>query len=167
MGVKQNIFQKRMDLLNLAIKLQNVSGACREMGVSRQYYYELRKTYQQQGIAALKEKDRKKPNLKNRVAPEVEKAVISFAYQYPSYGQERVAGELRKKGILVSSGGIRSIWRRHGMQTFQERFSRLKEMGVLENAVHPDRPLSTSPASYWTVEFFNKYYPDYPRESLF
>ena len=35
------------------------------------------------GVEALLEKSRKRPNVKNRVAPEVEHRVIELAYEYP------------------------------------------------------------------------------------
>jgi transposase len=128
MEIKQNIYQKRLELFHLVNELQNVSKACRKIGVSRQYFYELRKIYQKEGEEALKGKNRKKPNLKNRVATEIENAVVSFSYQYPSYGQVRVANELRQNGIVVSPGGVRSIWKRNGMKNYQERIYRLKEL---------------------------------------
>ena len=62
-----------------------------------------------------------KPCLKYRVAPEVEEAVVEIAYEYPAYGQLRVSNELRKRGILVSSGGVRSIWKRHKSGNYQEK----------------------------------------------
>ncbi len=124
MNANQSIYQKRVKLFSLVKELQNVSRACREMGVSRQYFYELRKAYQQQGEEALKEKNRKKPNLKNRVAPEIEKVVISYADQFPAYGQVRTANELRQKGVLISSGGVRSIWKRHGLKRGQKELSK-------------------------------------------
>ena len=68
-----------------------------------------------------------KPCLKYRVAPEVEEAVVEMAYEYPAYGQLRVSNELRKRGILVSSGGVRSIWKRHNLETIKKRLKALKE----------------------------------------
>jgi hypothetical protein len=82
------------------------------------YFYDIKKSYNEHGIEGPKEKTRRKPCIKNRVAPEVEQAVLKMAYEYPAYGQLRVANELRKSGILVSSGGVRSIWLRHDLQTF-------------------------------------------------
>ena len=56
---------------------------------------------------------RKKPILANRVDIAVEKAVLDMALEYPAYGQLRVSNELKKEGIMVSPGGVRSIWLRN------------------------------------------------------
>lgn len=62
---------------------------------------------------------RKKPILANRADPQVEVAVIRHAIKQPAYGQYRVANELRKQGILVSSGEVRSIWLRYGYDVWR------------------------------------------------
>jgi hypothetical protein len=83
--------------------------------------------YDQGGELALQEISQKKPCIKNRVAPEVEQRVLSLAPEYPTYWQMRVFNELRKEGILVSPGGIRSIWLRHELQTMECRLKSLEE----------------------------------------
>jgi len=62
---------------------------------------------------ALVEMTRRKPNLKNRVAPEVEQAVVDLAIEQPAWGQTRASNELKKRGIEVSPFGVRSVWVRH------------------------------------------------------
>jgi len=98
----------------LAEYLQNVYQTCKINGDSRRHFYDIKKAYEVQGIEEFQEKTRRKPCLKNRVVPEIAAAVLQMAYEYPAYGQTRAANELRKKGVLVSSGGVRSIWLRHG-----------------------------------------------------
>ena len=72
------------------------------------------------------EKSRSHPNIKNRVDPAIEKAVIEYAINYPVHGQHRTSNELRRKGIFVSGSGVRSICLRHDLENFKKRFKALE-----------------------------------------
>ena len=67
-----------------------------------------------------------RPNLKNRVAPEIESRVVKIALDNPALGQQRVSNELRKEGLFISPGGVRSVWQRHVLETFQKRLKALE-----------------------------------------
>ncbi len=127
MTQREKLARAKMSLLELAEYLQNVSEACRVMGVSRQHFHAIKKAGAEGGMAALQEKSRRQPNLKNRVAPEIEAAVVSMAEEHSAYGQLRAANELRKSGVLISPCGVRSVWLRHGLETFKKRLNRLEE----------------------------------------
>ena len=45
----------------------------------------------------------------------MEKAVLDMAVDYPAYGQLRVSSELKKNGVLVLPGEIRSVWLRNDL----------------------------------------------------
>ena len=141
MTTQEKLAKRKLSILELAEFLKNVSQACKISGVSRQHFYDIKKAYEEHGLEGLKEKTRRKPCIKNRVAPEVEDAVVQMAFEYPAYGQARACNELRKKGILVSSGGVRSIWLRHNLETFKKRLNALEEKSAKEGIVYTEAQL--------------------------
>lgn len=141
MTAQGKVVKAKMSLIDLAEYLNNVSEACRVMGVSRQHFYDIKQAYADGGIEALKEKNRRKPIPKNRVSSDVEDAVLRMTDDYPAYGQLRVANELRKQGVLVSSGGVRSIWLRHNLETFDKRLSRLEARSAQAGIVFTEAQL--------------------------
>ena len=127
MKVESKLIKTRLGLLNLAEHLGNVSQACKVMGYSRDSFYRIKEMYDTGGESALQEISRSKPILKNRVDPSVEVAVIKIAFDYPAYGQQRASNELRKQGIFISAGGIRSVWLRNNLELFEKRLNLLEE----------------------------------------
>ncbi len=126
MNLNQKIIRPKIGLLELAKSLGNVSSACKTMGYSRDSYYRFKELYENGGDEALYEISRKKPILANRVDPIVEKAVLDMTIEYPAYGQLRVSNEFKKDGILVSPGGIRSIWLRNDLNNLKKRLVALE-----------------------------------------
>jgi len=133
--VKQSIIKHKMGLLNLAEELQNVSQACRVMGVSRDTFYRVKEAKENGGMEALLHKDRRRANLKNRMDESIERAILAFAVENPAAGQVRVSNELRKRNIVVSPAGVRSVWLRTGLQTFRLRLTALEKKVAEEGLV--------------------------------
>jgi hypothetical protein len=101
------------------------------MGFSRNRFYLFRDLYEQGGEAALSQISRRKPVIKNRVDDAVEAAVVALPPSSPpgarrhAQGQLRVSNELAKQGVCISSGGVRSVWLRHDLETFAMRLKAL------------------------------------------
>jgi hypothetical protein len=87
----------------------------------------------------------------NRVAAEIETAILDHALTHPCHGPMRVAQELMLRGIQVSSGGVRGVWLRHSLLTKHDRLLRLEKATV-------ERKLTLSDEQIRLLERFSPEY---------
>src|SRR5210317_397680 len=141
LNTTDNVIRHKIGLLNLAEELDNVSKACKIMGVSRDTFYRYKDAVDSGGVEALFEESRRKPNPKNRIDVQIEQAVIDYAIEQPAHGQVRASNELRKRGIFVSPTGVRGAWLRHDLQTFKKRLKALEAKAAAEGWVYTESQL--------------------------
>ncbi len=138
----ENVIRHKIGLLNLAEELDNVSKACKIMGVSRDTFYRYKEAVEDGGVEALIEQSRRKPNPKNRIDRKVEQEVVDYALEQPAHGQVRASNELRKRGIFVSPTGVRGAWLRHDLETFKKRLKALEAKAAAEGWVYTEAQIA-------------------------
>jgi transposase InsO family protein len=126
--VAQKAARRKLNILELANDLGNVSEACRRIGYSRDQFYEIRRNYQAFGSEGLLDKARgpKNPH-PNRASEEQEKAVLDYCLEYPVHGALKVSQQLILRGVHIGVGAIRGIWQRHNILLKQQRLLRLEQ----------------------------------------
>jgi transposase len=114
--------KKKIDAIELAKKLQNVTEAAKISGISRQTIYKNKKLLEEKGPQSLKRTFNKNHYHKNRAEKNIENLVIKFSLENPHLGQVQVSLQLNKiYQTAISPSGVRNIWVRAKLQTMALR----------------------------------------------
>ena len=119
------IFRHRVRLFARAGEI-GVSGACRELGYHRSWYYRWKPLVERHGLEILMPRERRRPRMPNQLPPWLEQWVVAMALGSPGLGPRRLAAQLRRPmwgGQVISPSGVFKVLRRHGIATRQRRLS--------------------------------------------
>jgi hypothetical protein len=112
-----------------------VSRACKYLGYSRDTFYRYKELFDEGGESALRDMNRRVPNIKNRIDPLIEEQVVAYAIENPALGQVRVSNKLKKKGVFISPCRARQVWLRHDLEIFQKRLKALQAKVAQEGLI--------------------------------
>lgn len=117
-------------ILKHALKENNVSRTCTLFGISRTSYYNWKRTYEKFGMAGLKIKEPKKPQMPNKVSKALENEILSYVERYPGDGPKRIYYELRAEGFDIGESGIYNVLKRNSLTKKSQRieYSRNKAL---------------------------------------
>ena len=113
---EQSIMEGRQEFCRQALEPgANISGLCRQYGISRPMAYKWLGRYSEAGMAGLHDRSRRPLRSPDRTEEELEAAVLSVREEHPAWGGRKIARVLRGRGVVPPSGStITEILRRHG-----------------------------------------------------
>ena len=118
------ILQRRVRVLELAAELNNISAACRIIGVSRTSFYEWQDLAEGYGLDALVPKPRRRPQLPNETPTHIVEELLVVAAIQPTLGCRRLADVLAERGLVVSGTTVQKILNDHGLGRRAQRVAR-------------------------------------------
>ena len=117
---------------------------CREAGVSRSRFYELRARYRQYGEAGLRPKPRPAERPDRQLSEPLVDAIVAYAVEHPTHGQRTIALVLatsRYGGWRVSHGGVANVLRRAGLGRRLARLAAAESLAASEGGPLTERVL--------------------------
>ncbi len=121
----------------------SVARACRDAGISRARYYQLRRRYLAYGEAGLRPRPHPARPSRQLRLPLVD-AIVSYAITHPTEGERSVACALalpRFGAWRISHGGVRSVLRRTGLGRRLARLAAAEALSAAEGGPLTERTL--------------------------
>jgi transposase len=125
MTLEDRVQAQRLFAFRRAAELENVSAACRELGLSRALLYRWKRRLERYGVEGLHPRRtvarRGRPS---EVPAHVERTLIGVALAWPTWGPQRLAALLaRQAGLVLAPSSVYRALRRVGLRTRQKRIA--------------------------------------------
>ena len=99
MTLEDKVHAFRLHLFRRAQELGNVSAACRELGVSRSFYYQLRERFTRYGADGLHPTRRRgRPGRPAQLDATVERQILALSLSWPTWGPRQLSDQLALRG---------------------------------------------------------------------
>ena len=118
---EKKLAHRRLQLLEFAETLGNVTEACRKMGISRSQFYAYKKRYQEQGLEGLKDLPPIHKTHPQTTAPAVVAQIVEWAYKQTTWGCEKISIKLKQGGTRLSAVTVQDILHKHELGSRQQR----------------------------------------------
>lgn len=127
LNAEVKIVHQRLNVLELAEALGNVSAACRQRGVSRTQFYEYKRRFQTHGLEGLRDLPPVHQSHPLTTPVEVEERILTLSLAHPAWGCNRLSDHLALEGSSVSAPTVQRILNDHEMGTRYHRWLRLEQ----------------------------------------
>lgn len=145
MAPADSLARLRKTLLDRAERREApVTQLCREAGMSRSRFYELRARYRRYGEAGLRPKPRPRERPERQLPEPLVDAIVAYAVEHPTHGQRTIALVLatpRFGGWKVSHGGVANVLRRAGLGRRLARLAAAESLAASEGGPLTERVL--------------------------
>ncbi len=131
-NLRDKVAHQRLSVLQLAEALGNVSGACRQRGMTRTQFYDYKRHFELQGLEGLKGLPPIHKSHPQTTPPEVAERILTLSPAHPAWGCVRLSERLKLDGASVSSPTIQHILIKHGMASKFDRLLKLQEQVATE-----------------------------------
>ncbi len=125
------IYLRRVRVLELADELDNVSEACRLVGVSRTSFYDWKRLADAYGLEALRPRQRRRPRQPNETPPWQVDIILAEAISRPTLGAGQLLEFLEDRGVFISESGVQKVLRRHNLGRRSQRLAALAQIVAL------------------------------------
>lgn len=107
-------------------RLNNVSEACRQRGISRTIFYEYKRRFDEQGLEGIKDLPPIPKSHPFTTAPEVVERIFELSLLHSARGCNFLSDQLRQEGIVMSYPTAQNILTKQCLRTRYERWLRLE-----------------------------------------
>ena len=103
-----------------------VTSLCKRFNRSRTWFYKWKHRHDAYGNIGLMNIPRSAPAQPNQTPMDVESKILNFIEDHPSYGQVRIANELNRKQVIVTSSAVYNVLRRLNLNTRKMRLEHIR-----------------------------------------